>query len=78
MRGMYPPPAPILTPCPPAVHLQDPQGFTPLMLAARGGKVACVELLLSRRADPSLTAANGLDARALASVNGRTELLTML
>lgn len=49
----------------------DEQGWTPLMLAVRGGKAAAVSALLAAGASPALQNAQGNCALHLAAINGR-------
>jgi uncharacterized protein len=56
----------------------SPLGHTPLMMAARWGSEASVELLLSRGADPKRTNDDKLDAIELARLSGRDFLVERL
>ena len=51
-------------------------GWTPLLLAALQGQLACVELLLEREADPSLVNEHtGTTPLMVAAEGGHTEVL---
>eukprot|EP00092_Neocalanus_flemingeri_P106282 GFUD01136358.1.p1 GENE.GFUD01136358.1~~GFUD01136358.1.p1 ORF type:complete len:440 (-),score=128.58 GFUD01136358.1:156-1475(-) len=62
------------------VHLdsKDQDGTTPLMLAARSGRVKVVSLLLEEGADPNIRKITGVTAIFLASVGGYLDILTKL
>jgi uncharacterized protein len=60
------------------VEPRSPLGHTPLMMAARWGSEASVELLLSRGANPKLVNDDKLDAIELARLSGRDFLVERL
>jgi hypothetical protein len=57
---------------------RSPLGHTPLMMAARWGSEASVELLLARGANPRLVNEDKLDAIELARLSGRDFLVARL
>lgn len=61
-----------------AVDALSPNGSTPLMLAARYGVEASVDLLLTRGADVTRRNEKGLDAAAFARLAGRDSLAARL
>jgi ankyrin repeat protein len=60
------------------VNAADEQGWTPLMLSVRTGKLAAVEALLEAGADPLACSLTGATALHLAAVNGKTEVCKCL
>jgi uncharacterized protein len=60
------------------VEPRSPLGHTPLMMAARWGSEASVELLLARGANPKLVNDDKLDAIELARLSGRDFLVEQL
>jgi ankyrin repeat protein len=67
----------LLGPCGDADQ-RDPHGQTALMLAALGGHLAVVELLIERGANLDITAKYGLSALMLAIVNGHEKVAERL
>jgi ankyrin repeat protein len=65
---------------PQGVNIRDAAGYTPLLLAARLGRVQIAEILLAAHADPNarVTDANGATALHLAIANGYTDMVTLL
>eukprot|EP00092_Neocalanus_flemingeri_P104019 GFUD01133180.1.p1 GENE.GFUD01133180.1~~GFUD01133180.1.p1 ORF type:complete len:449 (-),score=125.35 GFUD01133180.1:51-1397(-) len=57
---------------------RDQDGTTPLMLAARNGRVKVVSLLLEEGADPNIRKISGVTAIFLASVGGYSDIVTKL
>ena len=60
------------------INARSPNGTTPLMMAARYGNPASVELLLARQADKTLINQHAMDAADFAKEAGRTELAARL
>lgn len=60
------------------LEARSPLGHTPLMMAARYGPQASVELLLSRGADPKLRTEEQIDSIELARRSGRDFLVERL
>lgn len=56
----------------------DEGGWTPLMLAVRGSRVAAVEALLEAGADAAAQNQQGTTAAHLAAVNGKPAVCTLL
>lgn len=61
-----------------AVNHQDPNGCTPLLLAALAGSVALVPLLLEARADPTLVDAEGGTAAEYAQAEGHEQVADLI
>ena len=61
-----------------AVNAKDRYGQTALMLAAMGGHLEMVELLIAEGAELNLTAKYTLSALMLAVINGHTEVAKRL
>ena len=53
-------------------------GWTPLAIAARGGKAGAVEALLAAGADPNALAPSGKSVRELAALNKKDEVVEAL
>ena len=60
------------------VNYQNHDGLSPLMVAARDGRVALIELLITSGADPELKDEQGRTALLWAAIEGRLESLKML
>jgi ankyrin repeat protein len=60
------------------VDARSPNGTTPLMMAARYGSEASVDLLLERGANPKLRNQRGHDAAEFARMDGRDKLAQRL
>jgi len=60
------------------VDARSPNGSTPLMMAARYGSEASVDLLLARGADPKLRNQRDLTAADFARMDGRESLAKRL
>jgi ankyrin repeat protein len=60
------------------VNLQNKNGWTALMLAARNGYLEIVQMLLRAGADPGLAARNGATARSFAKRNRHSEVVLLL
>ncbi len=60
------------------IDAESPNGTTPLMMAARGGRREVVQLLLDEGADPLLKNERGLAASDFARANGFTDLARLL
>lgn len=56
----------------------DEGGWTPLMLAVRGGRLGAVQALLEAGADAAATNAAGATAVHLAAVNGKPDVCRCL
>lgn len=56
----------------------DEQGWTPLMLAVRAGKLQAARALLAAGADAAAANAQGSTAAHLAAVNGKLEMCRLL
>lgn len=56
----------------------DPDGLTPLCLAAEKGRLAIVRCLIKAGADPSLAGSNGSTPLSLAARHGRVEVVEFL
>lgn len=61
-----------------AVDAADEAGWTPLMLAVRGGRLPAVQALLDAGADAGTHNSAGATAAHLAAVNGRPEVCRCL
>lgn len=60
------------------INVQDREGRTPLILAARSGQYAVASLLLERQAAIDLPTRHGATALALAAMKGYKDIITLL
>ena len=60
------------------VNMHEPNGLTPLMVAAQGGHVRIVKLLLDAGANPRLTDNKGFNAQYHAMWYGHPEIAALI